>query len=275
MRRRRTGLVLVVAALAALTGCASAEPLADLGPVPGDAPDPAPHVETLVTALTEVYAHGLDAPGTPTTIVSDGATTDVAVAELAEALPLGPAAQGFLAATSAELTRSAAAGGAEGVEEVVVEPGAPELVGEHDGDPVATVAVTVSVLREAGPTTEERADYALVLDGDTLAAVLAWRPGVDSGVGLRSPTGAVARLLDLVRADDVEAARFFSGGVSTDAELRVLAGLLDDVERLVELPQARMGSATVVYALDDRARVLGRFEVLLGAETSVVYAPTS
>jgi len=105
--------------------------------------------------------------------------------------------------------------------------------------------------------------------------VLAWRPGVDSGVGLRSPTGAVARLLDLVRADDVEAARFFSGGVSTDAELRVLAGLLDDVERLVELPQARMGSATVVYALDDRARVLGRFEVLLGAETSVVYAPTS
>lgn len=271
MRRRLTRAA-AVATLLLVTGCASADPAIDLDPRPTGGPDGAAQVDTLTTALTEIYAHALDAAQTPTTIISDGATIDISVAELAQALPLGEGARSFLAATAFELTRSA---DGDAVTEVVMEPGAPEVVGSHDGDAVVTVTMRQRMLRTGGPTTEESVTYALVLDGDRLADVQAWLPGLDSGVGLASPTGAVMRFLQLVDAGDLDAARYFSGGVNTDTELHLLASLLGGRVGLSELPQFQMGSARLVYALDGDARVVGRFEVLLGAETSVVYSPTS
>lgn len=268
----RARLTTAVAALLLLTGCASAAPVTELGPAPADAPDPAVQVEALTTALTEVYAHFLDASQTPTEIVSDDATVDVAVAELAQALPLGDGARRFLTATAFELGRSQPDGD---VTAVTMTPEAPRVVGSHDGEAVATVQMTQQTLRSSGPTTEENVTYALVLDGDSLADVRAWSGGLDSGVGLGSPTGAVLRFLQLVRADDLEAAQFFSGGVNTETQLQVLRTLTGGRVSLLELPQARMGSAHLVYALDEAGRVVGRFEVLIGQETSVVYSPTS
>ena len=265
-----------VAALLLLAGCASADPVVSLDEVPAGSAEPTAQVADLQTLLTEVYAHGLEATGTETTIVSDGATVDVAVAELTQALDLGDGARDFAAATAFELGASGAGGGElADVAEVEVVTSEPSLVGSEDGLAVATVAVVLRVSRTAGPTAEESVTFALVLDGDRLVDVDAWAPGIDSGVGLSSPTGAAQRFLDLVQDGDLDAARYFSDGVNTDTELSVLAAATTGDTTLTEVPQARLGSAHVVYALDPDGRVLARFEVLLGSQTRVVYSPTS
>lgn len=266
-RLARTG---AATALLLLAGCASADPVSSLGPAPADA-DPSTAVATLTTLLTEVYAHGLDATDTPTTIVSEGATVDVAVTELTQSLDLGEGARDFAAATAFEVGL-ADDGGVTEVQVVTTEP---QVVGSHDGLAVATVGVVLSTSRSSGPTTETSVTYALVLDGDRLADVGTWAPGIDSGVGLASATGAAQRFLDLVRGGDLEAARFFSDGVNTDTQLQVLAQATDGSTTLTEVPQAQLGSAHVVYALDVNGRVLGRFDVLLSSPTKVIYAPTS
>jgi hypothetical protein len=260
-------------ALLLLAGCASADPVGSLDDAPAGGADPAAQVADLQTLLTEVYAHGLDATGTDTTIVSDGATVDVAVAELTQALDLGEGARDFAAATAFEIGVTSGEGGE--VAEVEVVTSEPSVVGSQDGMAVATVAVVLRVSRTAGPTAEESVTFALVLDGDRLVDVASWAPGLDSGVGLSSPTGAAQRFLDLVHEGDLDAARYFSDGVNTDTQLEVLAAATTGDTTLTEVPQARLGSAHVVYALDPDGRVLGRFEVLLGAQTRVVYSPTS
>lgn len=259
------------AALLLLAGCASADPVGSLDDAPSDAPDPSGQVTILQTLLTEVYAHGLDATDTDTTIISDGATVDVAVAELTQALDLGDGARDFAAATAFEVSTTD-----DGeIAEVEIVPAEPQVVGSQDGMAVATVAVVLRTSRSAGATTEASATFALVLDGDRLADVAAWAPGIDTGVGLSSPAGAAQRFLDLVQDGDLEAARYFSDGVNTDTQLQVLADATDGDTTLTEVPQAQLGSAHVVYAIDPDGRVLGRFEVLLGAQTRVVYSPTS
>ncbi|WP_420112620.1 hypothetical protein [Pseudactinotalea sp.] len=268
--RARVARAGIAGALLLLAGCASADPVSSLGPAPADA-DPTSPVATLTTLLTEVYAHGLDASATPTTIVSDGATVDVAVTELTQALDLGEGARDFAAATAFEV--GLADDGA--VTEVQVVTADPQVVGSRDGMAVATVGVVLSTSRSSGPTTEMSVTYAVVLDGDRLADVEPWAPGIDSGVGLGSPTGAVQRFLDLVHGGDLEAARFFSDGTNTDTQLRVLAQATDGRTTLTEVPQAQLGSAHVVYALDPDGRVLGRFEVLLSSPATVIYQPTA
>lgn len=268
---RRLARTAALAALLLLTGCASAAPVSTLDDAPAESIDPTGQVTLLTTMLTELYAHGLDAGGTPTSIISDGATVAVAVNELTSALDLGEGARDFAAATAFELSIATD----EPADQVDVATSGAEIVGSHDGQPVATVRVVLSTSRTSGPTTEATVTYALLLDGDRLADVETWAPGLDSGVGLASPTGAAQRFLDLVHAGDREAARFFSDDVNTDAQLEVLATATDDDTRLVELPQAQLGSAHVVYALDPQGSVLGRFEVLLGSQTRVVYSPTA
>lgn len=268
--RARLARAGAAAALLLLAGCASADPVGSLGPAQSDA-DPTTQVATLTTLLTELYANGLDATGTPTTIVSDDATVSVAVTELTQALSLGDGARDFAASTAFELTLA----DDDAVAEVEVVTSQPQVVGSHDGLPVATVNVLLSTSRTSGPTTETSVTYALVLDGDRLADVRAWTPGLDSGVGLASPTGAAQRFLDLVHDGDLEAARFFSDGANSDTQLQVLASATDAGARLVEVPQAQMGSAHVVYAVDGDGHVLGRFDVLLSSPATVIYQPTS
>lgn len=264
---RSAAAVLVLA----LAGCASADPVVEVDPAPADAVDAGPAAEALTVLLTEVTAHVEGATDTPTTIVSAGATVDVAVAELTDALDLGDGARDFAAATAFELALVD-----DGpVTTVEIEASDPVVVGSHDGMSVATVVVVQRTARSSGPVTETTVTYAIGVDGDRLADVMAWNPGLDSGVGLASPTGAAQRFIDLVRAGDLESARYFSGGVNTDVELQVLAAAARGPLALTELPQARMGSARVVYATDPDGRVVARFEVLLGSETKVVYSPTS
>lgn len=261
----------VVATALLLTGCASADPVAELGPAPSDGVDATPATEVLVTLLTDIDAHFLRSTQTTSSIISEGATVDVAVAELTEALDLGDGARDFAAATAAEVSRTT-----EAADAVVVEAGEPSVVGSDDGLAVATVTVVQSITHGSGPTTETSTMLAMTLDGDRLTDVDAWNPGLDSGVSLSSPTGAAQRYLDLVRAGETEAVRFFSGDVNTAAEIGVLATAADGVTvTMVELPQFQMGSAHVVYAVDADGRLVGRFEVLLGSSTQVVYAPTS
>jgi hypothetical protein len=268
---RRLARTAALAAVLLLSGCASAAPVTTLDDAPTRSIDPTAQVDVLTTLLTEIYAHGLDAEGTPTTIVSAGATVAVAVNELTSALDLGEGARDFAAATAFELSRSD-----DGpVEEVEILTSGAEVVGGRDGQPVATVRVVLSTTRTSGPTTEAEVTYALLLDGDRLADVERWVPGLDSGVGLSSPIGAAQRFLDLVQQGDLEAARFFSDGVNTDAELQVLATATDRDTRLTEVAHAQLGSAHVVYALDPDGGVLARFEVLLGSDTRVVYSPTA
>lgn len=265
-RALATGLALALL----LTGCASADPVTELDDVPSADVDATPAAQALVTLLTEVTAHFAGATQTPTTIISDDATVDVAVAELTQGLDLGDGARDFAAATAFEVARG------ETVATVEVEAGVPEVVGSHDGLAVAAVAVLQRTARSSGPVTEDTTTYAILLDGDRLADVMAWNPGIDSGVGLASPTGAAQRFVDLVINGDLESARYFSDGVNTDSQLQVLAAAAQGPLTLTELPRLRMGSARVVYALDPQGRVQARFEVLLGSdETKVVYSPTS
>lgn len=273
----RTGLarVAAAAALALVSGCASASPVVEVGAAPADAGDTSAAAETMTTMMTELTVHFLGAAGGETSIISDGATVDVAVTELAGALPLGEGAVDFAAATAFELARTAAAGAT--VTDVELVPGEVSVVGGQDGDTVATFSLLQRTTRDSGPITEVGATYALLVDGDRLDDVLAWDFGLDSGVGLASPTGAAQRFIDLVRADDLDAVAYFSGGVNTsEAELAVLRTAVENADvHLAEVPQFRSGSTRVVYALDGDARVLARFEVTLDATTTVVYAPTS
>lgn len=261
----------VVATALALTGCASADPVVRMETSPSDGGDPAAATEVLTTVLTEIDAHFLAASQTPASIISAGATVDVAVAELTEALDLSDGVRDFAAATATEVSRDA-----QEAVTAVVEPGEPAVVGAVDGDPVATVTLLQSVERDAGPTTETSTTYAMTLDGDRLADVGAWIPGLDSGTSLSSPLGAARRYLDLVAAGETEAVRYFSGGVNSESEIGVLATASDGVAlTLLELPQFQMGNGHVVYAVDGDGSVVGRFEVLLGSSTQVVYSPTS
>lgn len=269
--RARVACAAVATALL-LGGCASADPVRDLGATPTGV-DAAAATQTLATMLTEIDAHFLDATQTTPSIISNGATVDVAVAELTEALDLDDAARDFAAATAGEVSRSATE---EETTSVSAEPGEPTVVGSVDGQPVATVTILQSATRPSGPTTETSTTFALTLDGDELADVGAWAPGLDSGVSLSSPTGAVQRYLDLARAGETDAVRYLSGDVNTATEIGVLATTSAGVSgSLVELPQFQMGSAHVVYAVDGDGRLVGRFEVLLGSSTNVVYSPTS
>ncbi len=260
-----------VAVVATLGGCASVDPVVELDPAPADAAVPAEVGDAFTTALTEITAHGLDAEEPTTDIVSDGATVDVAVTEIAAALPIEGQALAFVAATAFELSRSDA-----DVTEVELVTSAPVVVGEHDGGLVATIDVTELLTPASGPVTESRVTYALTSDGTELTGVGAWEPGLDSGVGLDSPTGAAQRFVDLALDGDVAALERFSAGASTPTEVAVLAAATDGVDIVwVELPQAGSGATRVVYAVDDRARVLGRFEVDDADRVTVVYTPTS
>lgn len=259
------------AGLLAVGGCASADPVTGLDPAAADAADPTAAVADLTTVLTELSLHFLEADA-PTGIVSEGATVDVAVAELAASLDLGDGARDFAAATAFELSSSQETP----VAEVEIVPDPATVVGSTDGATVATVEVMERRTPATGPITESSTTYAVVLDGDRLADVRSWKPGLDSGVGLDSPTGAVGRFLALVRDGDLDAVSYFSGGINTGAQVGVLGGLLESARtRLVELPQQRLGARWVVYLVDESSRVLGRFEVTLAESTTVVYSPTS
>jgi hypothetical protein len=272
MRTRLISSAAVAVAVAAmLGGCASADPVVDLDPAPADAAVPAEVTGAFTTALTEVSAHFLDAEEPTTDIVSDGATVDVAVTEIAAALPIEGQALAFVAATAFELSRTDA-----DVVEVELVASAPVVAGEHDGGLVATIDVTELLTPATGPITESRVTYALTSDGTELTGVGAWEPGLDSGVGLDSPTGAAQRFVDLALDGDVTALERFSAGANTATEVAVLAAALDGVDVVwVELPQERSGTTHVVYAVDDGARVLARFEVDDADRVTVVYSPTA
>lgn len=273
----RAAALVGAAGVLAVGGCASADPVTGLDPAAADAADPTAAVADLTTVLTELSRHFLDvepadASDAATAIVSDGATVDVAVAELDESLDLGDGARDFAAATAFELSSTADAP----VAEVEIVPDPATVVGSADGGTVATVEVMERRTPATGPITETSTTYAVVLDGDRLADVRSWKPGLDSGVGLDSPTGAVDRFLALVRDGDLDAVAYFSGGVNTGTQVGVLGGLLETARtRLVELPQQRVGGLWVVYLVDESSRVLGRFEVTLAETTTVVYSPTS
>lgn len=260
----------VAAALLLLAGCASADPVVPLGAAPVEAVDTTGPVETLTTLLTEVYAHQLGA-AEETAIVSDGATVAVAVTELAAALDLGDGARDFAAATAFEI----GTGDVAPVQQVEVTTAGPAVVGSHEGMTIATVGAVLSITPVSGAVTQTRVTYALTIDGERLVDVGAWGPGLDSGVGLASPLGAAQRFLDLVHSGETEAATYFSDGVNTEAQLQVLLAATGGEVRLAEVPQAQMGAAHVVYALDPSGQVLARFDVLLGSPVRVVYTPTA
>lgn len=272
----------IVVAVALLAGCASAAPVTQVDQNAAEYVDLDAEVDRFLVLMQELSDHFQVAqPGEGAdSIISAGATVDVAVAELGQGLDLGEQARGFAAATAFELTERAQASRVESVEFL---PAQAAVVGSVDGHTLVSLQLQQLTVERRSPLLEEVVTYSLALSDGRLAGIYGYAeqsgvPVIDSGVGLDSPTGAAARFADLALEGDWAAIAYLSGDANTDVTtLQVLRSALIATQAysFVALPQFQLGNAHVVYVLDEDERVVGRFDVVLDEQTTVVYAPTA
>lgn len=277
MRPIRAILVAVLVPLV-LFACAAQPPVN----VPQPAQVPQAQVrsqsESLRVLLEELHTQYLIGGGAQ--YISADATPALAAAELDQAIGLGSQAIRFALATASELTRDPAAGS---IAEVTFDLRDVEVLGELDGRVIAATTIWQRVRPEQGSITEQEVTYAVGWEGEELVSVeelrtIGGEQGLDSGVGLSSPTGAVYRFVDLVQQRDFDAVRELSRGQNTnETTLEVLASVVDSSEEVfaVSLPQHSAGTLHVVYLVNAVDLVVGRFEVRLSDPTQVVFIPTS
>ncbi|SEE96257.1 hypothetical protein [Ruania alba] len=281
-RRCALGAVGLTALLAVGAGCSPAPTVGLDG-----APDPAPPTDAVaedVSVLLTDVARAFGTNGAPTDVISDGAGIAIATTELTDALDLGdqPAAVAAGLAHTWSLLPAA--------RQVTVEVITAEVVGTHQGDPVARLDVETEVASAGAPTQVSNVDYLAAWDGGRLTLLTPagesdGAVALDSGVGLESPTGAVRRYLDLVEAGEWAAVEQLAEGINVDrTALEVLGTTVADAEAVevvrVVAPEGPDGEGApaieggqVVYAVSGADQILGRFGVDV-AQRLVVYERT-
>ncbi|HLS26341.1 MAG TPA: hypothetical protein VK063_10755 [Beutenbergiaceae bacterium] len=271
-------------ALLLLAACAPAAPVAV--PEPTQAPDAQVQARatTFETMLREMYDHFLTSGTGSTQYISAGATPAQAAAELQQSIGLGEQAHRFALATSTELARKAAATTShDRITDVEIQVSGAEVLGEENGQVIVATTIDHRVASRRGPIIEQTVTYAVGWRGEELFSVgellsVGSLRGLDAGVGLSSPLGAVRRYVELVQDDQFDAVVTLSGGANDDPiAFDVLASVVNSSEatHAVTLPQQTEGSLHVVYLLNSAEMVIGRFEVTMSDPTQVVYFPTA
>ena len=272
--------------LLVLTGCSPSSPIVELDATTAPPGEMDPQVDNFVTLMAELYAHFLvrDLDVEDPTIISQDASVAVAVQELDDALSLDSQARDFAAATAFELSRLAGAtstaGDATGVTFDLRDAG---VVGRYGARTIAAVTLRQRTTYESGPIIEESITYAVGWHDGSLSLVEPYlqdgaHRGLDSGVGLGSAIGAAERFLQLTGDGDWAAIRTLSNGANAyETDLAVFQSVLEasGPATLVQLPQFASGSTRLVYVLNSAGLVIGRFEVSLAGDTTVVYFPTA
>lgn len=300
----------LVVATTALVGCAEAESMVPLAPVTNpsarvqtEAETQADRLGRMLQAIEERYALEPDSvvravtdlPPTAPTFLAASTTVIDAPEQLSASFNLASQPRAFIQAQASYLEDSAGTSGRPVA--VTVEATDVTVVGtDADGAPVAQVMIETTYHYAVGPSSVSSVGYAVSwapgsnvdasgkavkgvhFDGMRLSSIRPLygqldSPALDSGLGTKSPTNAVHSYIRAITHGSAANVSSMEGTVRSSDDFRAVLKerlLAGQIYTVVELPAARMGTAHVLYVIQDDVPGALRLDVILGPDGTTV-----